>query len=188
MMATHEPGRKPRRRRLLLWAPALIFVVIGAVLAIGLTRDPEVLPSVLVGKPAPAFDLPPIPGRDDHGFSRADLGGQPMLVNVFASWCIPCRVEHPVLSGLAQEGVVLQGINYKDAPADVKAWLNELGDPFQHIGSDRNGRAGIEFGVYGVPETFVIDGDGQIVYRQVGPVQPQDLPKIRTILAELKQK
>ena len=96
-----------------------------------------------------------------------------MLVSVFASWCVPCRIEHPVVSRLAEQGVVVQGINYKDKPQDAKAWLAELGDPFAHIGADRNGRVGIDWGVYGVPETYVIDKDGRVAYRHVGPLQPQ---------------
>ena len=186
-MAELVASRRPRFR-LVLWAPVLLLAVIGAVLAVGLRRDPGALPSALVGKPAPSFSLPPIPGRDERGFSTADLGGEPMLVNVFASWCVPCRVEHPVLSRLAQGGVVLQGINYKDRPQDATAWLAELGDPFTRIGSDRDGRVGIEWGVYGIPETFVVDRERRIVYRHVGPMQPQDADKIRGLLAELGRK
>jgi cytochrome c biogenesis protein CcmG/thiol:disulfide interchange protein DsbE len=176
------------RLRLLVWAPVLLFAVVGILLAIGLTRDPETLPSVLVGKPAPAFSLPPIPGRDEQGFASGDLGGRPMLVNVFASWCLPCRAEHPLLSRLAETGVVIQGINYKDRPEDVRAWLAELGDPFEKVGSDQSGRVGIDWGVYGVPETFVLDREGRIVHRHVGPLQPQDLDRLRALLAELARK
>jgi cytochrome c biogenesis protein CcmG/thiol:disulfide interchange protein DsbE len=176
----------PARRRCLLFAiPLALFVSLAVFLALGLTRDPSTLPSALVGKPAPDFTLPPLEGRDEYGFSRADLGGRPMLVNVFASWCVPCRIEHPVISGLAEQGVVVQGINYKDQPADAKAWLAELGDPFQHLGADRSGRVGIDFGVYGVPETYVIDKDGRVAYRHVGPLQPHDVE--RTILPLLEQ-
>jgi cytochrome c biogenesis protein CcmG/thiol:disulfide interchange protein DsbE len=176
-----------RRRALLFLLPLLLFAVVGVFLAIGLTRDPSTLPSALIGKPAPAFALPPINGRDDHGFGRADLGGQPMLVNVFASWCVPCRIEHPVIGRLAEQGVVVQGINFKDKPEDAKAWLKELGDPFRHVGADRDGRVGIEWGVYGVPETYVIGRDGQIAYRHVGPLQPRDVEqKILPLLEKLK--
>jgi cytochrome c biogenesis protein CcmG/thiol:disulfide interchange protein DsbE len=155
-------------------------------LALGLGRDPQTLPSVLIDKPAPSFALPPLPGRDERGFSRSDLGGEPMLVNVFASWCVPCRVEHPVLEQLARDGVVIHAINYKDAPEDALAFLRALGDPFTRIGADRQGRAAIDWGVYGVPETFVIDRQGRIRYRHVGPLQPRDLERtIRPLLAEL---
>jgi cytochrome c biogenesis protein CcmG/thiol:disulfide interchange protein DsbE len=172
------PGR---RRAFLFLVPLALFLLVGVFLAIGLTRDPSTLPSALVGKPAPEFALPPLPGRDgEGGLSRADLGGEPMLVNVFASWCVPCRIEHPMLNRLAEQGVTIHAINYKDRPEDAKAWLAELGDPFRRVGSDRDGRVAIEWGVYGVPETFVIDKDGRIAYRHVGPLQARDLE--RTIL------
>lgn len=174
-----------RRRWLLFVVPLGMFLLVGVFLAIGLTRDPSTLPSALIGKAAPDFSLPPIEGRDGHGLSRADLGGRPMLVNVFASWCVPCRIEHPVISRLVEQGVVVQGINYKDRPEDAKAWLAELGDPFQHLGADRNGRVAIDWGVYGVPETYVIDKNGRIAYRQVGPLQPRDVE--RTILPLLEK-
>jgi cytochrome c biogenesis protein CcmG/thiol:disulfide interchange protein DsbE len=178
-------ARTPRRGWLYL-VPVLLFAAVGVFLALGLGRDPHTLPSVLIDKPAPAFALPPLPGRDERGFSSADLGGRPMLVNVFASWCVPCRIEHPVLDQLAREGVTVHAINYKDAPEDALTFLRALGDPFARIGADRQGRAAIDWGVYGVPETFVIDRDGRIRYRHVGPLQPRDLERtIRPLLAEL---
>ena len=180
--AAAQPGR---RRWLLFGVPLTLFLLVAVFLGIGLTRDPSTLPSALVGKPAPEFTLPPLEGRDQHGFSRADLGGKPMLINVFASWCIPCRIEHPLISHLAERGIAVPAINYKDDPAAAKAWLAELGDPFQHLGADRNGRVAIDWGVYGVPETFVVDKEGRIAYRQVGPMQPQDLE--RTILPLLEK-
>lgn len=175
----------PSRRLLLFGIPLALFLLVGVFLGIGLTRDPSTLPSALVGKPAPEFALPPLEGRDEHGLSRSDLGGRPMLVNVFASWCVPCRIEHPVIARLAQQGVAVQAINYKDRPEDAKAWLAELGDPYQHIGADRSGRVGIDWGVYGVPETYVVDKDGHIAYRHVGPLQARDVD--RTILPLLGQ-
>ena len=178
--------RRPAGRRLLFLLPVLLFALFAVFFAIGLTRDPSTLPSALVGKPAPEFALPPLEGRDGPGFSRADLGGRPMLVNVFASWCVPCRVEHPILARLAEEGVVVQGINYKDRPEAARAWLAELGDPFTRIGADRQGRVAIDWGVYGVPETFVVDQAGNIVHRHVGPLQARDVERtIRPLLAEL---
>ena len=175
----------PRRRLLLFGVPLALFLLVGLFLAVGLTRDPSTLPSALVGKPAPEFALPPLEGRDQHGLSRADLGGQPTLVNVFASWCVPCRIEHPQIARLAELGAVVHAINYKDRPEDAKAWLAELGDPFRHIGADRDGRVAIDWGVYGVPETYVVDKDGRIAYRHVGPLQPQDLE--RTVLPLLER-
>jgi cytochrome c biogenesis protein CcmG, thiol:disulfide interchange protein DsbE len=132
----------------------------------------------------PEFQLPALEGGD--GLSSEDLKGRVSLVNVFASWCVPCRVEHPVLMRLAEEGVPIFGINYKDPPDQAKAWLAELGDPFEKIGADRNGRVGIEWGVYGVPETFVVDAEGRIRHRHVGPIQARDLERtLLPILAEL---
>lgn len=183
---TTAPAGAGRRRIWLYLLPLAVFAAAAVFLAWGLTRDARVLPSALIDRPAPEFALPPIPGRDDHGFSRADLGGEPMLVNVWASWCVPCRAEHPIITRLAEEeGVIVHGINYKDQPADAKAFLDQLGDPFRYIGQDRDGRVGIEWGVYGVPETFVIDRDGRIRYRHVGPMMPRDIE--RTILPLLRE-
>lgn len=183
-MSTAVETRRTHRRLLFL-VPLAFFVVIAGFLAIGLTRDPGTLPSVLIGKSTPQFDLPPLPGRGDTGLSTADLSGGPMLVNMFASWCVPCRIEHPTLMRLKGMGVVIQAINYKDKPEDAAAFLADLGDPFTRIGSDRNGRVGIEWGVYGVPETYVIDREGRIAYRHVGPLQAGDVE--RTILPLLEQ-
>lgn len=175
-------------RRLLFIIPTLLFVAIAAMLAIGLSRDPAELPSALLDRPAPDFALPPLPGRDDHGFARSDLGGEPMLVNVFASWCVPCRVEHPLINRLAQDGITIHGINHKDKPEDALAWLAELGDAFTRVGADRDGKASIEWGVYGVPETYIVDARGTIVHRHVGPLQPRDVERtILPILERLKQ-
>ncbi len=171
-------------RRLLFVVPALVFVAIAGFLAVGLTRDPSNLPSALLDRPAPEFALPPLPGRDGSGFARANLGGGPALVNFFASWCVPCRIEHPVINRLAEAGVTVHGINYKDKPEDALAWLAELGDPFALVGRDQDGRVGIDWGVYGVPETYVIDADGTIVHKHVGPLQPRDVE--RTILPLLE--
>lgn len=175
-------------RRLLFIVPAVVFLVIAVFLAIGLTRDPAELPSALLDRPAPDFDLPPIPGRDEDGFSRDDLGGEPMLVNVFASWCVPCRIEHPLINRLAEDGIVIHGLNHKDQAENARAWLDELGDNFTRVGHDLEGRAGIEWGVYGVPETYVIDAEGVIVHRHVGPLRPEDVERdIRPILESLNR-
>ena len=171
-------------RRLLYLIPVAVFVAVGIGLAVGLTRDPGTLPSALIDRPVPTFHLPALEGGE--GFSSEDLKGQVSLVNVFASWCVPCRVEHPLLMKLAEDGVVIYGINYKDPADQAQAWLAELGDPFQKIGADRDGRVGIEWGVYGVPETFVVDAEGRIRHKHVGPIQPRDLEQsLLPILAEL---
>jgi len=136
----------------------------------GLFWGGDDLPSALLGKPVPDFALPPVLGREE-GLSTQDLIGHVSLVNVFASWCVPCRAEHPLFMELSATGEVpLYGINYKDPPEQARAWLDELGDPYTRIGADINGRAGIEWGVYGVPETYVITSDGTIAYRHVGPI------------------
>ena len=135
----------------------------------GLFRGGDDLPSALLGNPVPDFALPPVLGREE-GLSTQDLIGHVSLVNAFASWCVPCRAEHPLFMELNATGEVpLYGINYKDPPDQARAWLDELGDPYARIGADINGRAGIEWGVYGVPETYVI-ADGTIAYRHVGPI------------------
>jgi cytochrome c biogenesis protein CcmG, thiol:disulfide interchange protein DsbE len=175
-------------KRLLFILPALVFVVVGVGLAIGLTRDPSVLPSALIDREVPAFELPPIEGGEGPGFSSADLQGQVALVNVFASWCVPCRVEHPLLMALAEQGVAIYGINYKDPPGQALSWLEELGDPFVKIGADRSGRVAIDWGVYGVPETFVVDREGRIRHKHVGPLMARDLERdLLPLLAELQQ-
>lgn len=132
-------------------------------------RNPQELPSVLLDKPVPAFDLPALePGA--RGLASADLKGKPVLVNVFASWCAPCRAEIPRLQGLADAGVTVYGLAYKDDPEATRRFLAALGNPYERIGVDRDGRTAIEFGVYGVPETYVIDGSGTIRHRHVGEV------------------
>ena len=153
----------------LVVAPAVTFVLM-AFFAWGLFNRDEALPSAMLDKSVPEFSLPPVLGRDD-GLSTQDLAGHVSMVNVFASWCVPCRAEHPLFIELAEIGEVpLYGINYKDPPEQARAWLDELGDPYTRIGADRDGRVGIEWGVYGVPETYVIAADGTIAYRHVGPI------------------
>ena len=143
-------------------------------------KDASVGPPVLIDKPAREFSLPPLPGRE-KGLSRADLTqGEVSVLNVFASWCIPCRAEHPLIKRLSREAnVPVYGLNYKEkAPEDGVKWLDELGDPYAAVGMDLSGRTGIDFGVYGVPETFIIDGNGQIRYKHVGPVTVEVLEKV----------
>ncbi len=173
-------------RRVLFLLPVLVFAMIGVGLAVGLTRDPSTLPSALLDQPTPAFNLPPLPGHDGPGLSADDLkGGEVALVNVFASWCAPCRIEHPLLQRLADEGVAVYGINYKDRPENARAFLDELGDPYRRIGFDDTGRVAIDWGVYGVPETFVVNKEGRIVHKHVGPLMPRDVEN--TILPLVKE-
>jgi cytochrome c biogenesis protein CcmG/thiol:disulfide interchange protein DsbE len=150
--------------------PLGAFLVLVLAFGIGLTRDPSVIPSVLLGKPVPVFDLPPVEGRT-LGLSSTDLVGEVSLVNVFASWCTACRIEHPLFMRLNREHVVpIHGLNYKDKPDDAARWLDTLGDPCTRTGADRNGRVSIDWGVYGVPETFIVDAEGRIRFKHVGPV------------------
>ncbi|MEM9737017.1 MAG: DsbE family thiol:disulfide interchange protein, partial [Pseudomonadota bacterium] len=155
-----------------MFVPAIAAFLMGVLFFQQLFReDAESLPSTFIGKPAPEFALPPLNG--EAGFSTADLMGPgAKLVNVWASWCGPCRAEHPILMALAAEGVPIFGINQKDAPQNARAFLAELGDPYQLIGTDRDGRGSIEWGVYGVPETFVINGAGEVIYKHIGPISP----------------
>jgi cytochrome c biogenesis protein CcmG, thiol:disulfide interchange protein DsbE len=156
-------------RKLLYVLPALIFVGLAAAFYAGLGRDPSIVPSALIGKPAPNFALPALlDGKP--GVANADLKAKTVLVNMFASWCVPCRAEHPLLMRLASQGVPIYGIDYKDKPEDAKAWLGELGDPYQRLGADPTGTAALDWGVYGVPETFVVDQTGTIRFKQVGPL------------------
>ena len=184
-----EPPRSGSSLRW-LWAvlPIGVFAVIGWFLYEGLSLDPKEIPSVLINKPAPEFNLPALPGHE-NGLARSDLGGEPVLVNVFASWCVACRVEHPILMEMQKSGEVpIYGLNYKDQPNEAVGWLRKFGDPYDRIGSDINGRVGIDFGVYGVPETFVIDRNGVIVDKVIGPITPKILnEKLRPLLAELRK-
>ncbi len=149
-------------------APLIVFALLSVVFAIGLTLKPGEVPSVLIGKAVPEFALPPVSGRT-LGLSSADLAGEVSLVNVWASWCTECRKEHPVLMGLARRGAVpIHGLNYKDKPDDAREWLDELGDPYTRTGADVNGRVAIDWGVYGVPETFVVDARGRIAHKHIG--------------------
>ena len=180
-------GRRTKSRRLLFLIPVCAFLALAVALAWGLTRDPRELPSVLIGKAVPEFVLPPVQGRT-LGLSSVDLQGEVSLVNVFASWCTACREEHPLFMRLSASGVVpLHGLNYRDRPEDAASWLDELGDPYTRTGADRNGRVGIDWGVYGVPETFVVGPDGRIAYKHVGPVTAQALKEmILPLVARLR--
>ena len=176
------------RRRLLYAAPLVGFVGLAIAFGWGLTRNPQELPSALIGKPVPTFSLPPVQGRK-LGLSSADLKGEVSLVNVFASWCVACRAEHPLFMQLAANKIVpINGIDYKDAPQDAADWLDNLGDPYARTGADRDGRVAIDWGVTGVPETFVIDATGRVAYKQVGPITQEALDEtILPLIARLRQ-
>jgi cytochrome c biogenesis protein CcmG, thiol:disulfide interchange protein DsbE len=167
-----QAGAHPHLRYL---APLGVFVLLAVVLAWGLTHNPRTIPSALIGKPVPQFSLPPVQGRQ-LGLSNSDFVGEVSLLNVFASWCAACREEHPLFMRLKAEGVApIHGLNYKDQPENAARWLNTLGDPYTRTGADRDGRIAIDWGIYGVPETFVITKDGRIAHKHIGPVTSNDL-------------
>jgi cytochrome c biogenesis protein CcmG/thiol:disulfide interchange protein DsbE len=182
------PTRGMLRRRLLFAAPVFGFAGMAVLLGASLGGDPGKLPSTLIGKPAPTFDLPAVQGRK-LGLSSDDLRGQVSLVNVFASWCVACRAEHPLLLRLAVEKIVpIYGLNYKDEPADAARWLDAMGDPYTRTGSDRTGRVAIDWGVYGVPETFVVGADGRIARKFIGPLTERDIGEtILPLVARLRR-
>lgn len=161
-------------RLILFAAPLLALIALVAVFASTINRDPGLIPSVLIDKPAPQFDLPEVAGLDVPGFDTASLKGEVTVVNIFGSWCGPCRDEHPLLTALkAETGVRLFGIDQKDAPENAQKFLAELGNPYDAIGADANGRVSIDWGGYGVPETFVVNAQGIITYKHVGPLWPE---------------
>ena len=169
--ATIVDARQRSAMKVLRWSlPLAVFAVILAFLFVGLYRDPREVPSPLIGKPAPAFSLTEL-NKPDQRLTNVDMRGQVWLLNVWASWCVSCREEHPLLVALAKSNVVpVIGLAYKDNPADGIKWLASNGDPYRTSIVDRDGRVGIDFGVYGVPETFVIDKVGIIRYKQIGPL------------------
>ncbi len=198
-MTTAPDEAAPARRRLLLYLPLLAFLLLAGLFLYRLgAGDPSRLPSALIGQPAPATDLPALPGLVQNGvpvpgLDPAGFKGQVSLVNVWASWCVPCHDEAPLLMKLAGDGRFrLVGINYKDQPDNARRFIGRHGNPFGAVGTDANGRASIEWGVYGVPETFVVGRDGRIAYKLVGPItaanlQTQLMPAIEQALAAPKQ-
>jgi len=176
-------------RRILYLLPLIAFIAVAAWFAAGLQRDPNRIPSALIDRPMPEFALPPVADAGVPGLAAADIRGQVSLINVFASWCVPCRAEAPILMRLAhQPGVKLYGIAYKDKPADNLKFLREFGNPYAAIGDDASGRTGIDWGVYGVPETFVIDRDGRIRHKEVGALTPKSLNEtILPLIAQLSK-
>ncbi len=185
---TAAPKKRRIPRRLIFMAPLVVFAGLIALFIAGLGLDPSVVPSALLGKPVPEFNLPPIKGGV-LGLRSSDLKGKVSLVNVFASWCPACRIEHPIFMKLKARGIVpIHGINYKDKPDDVAKWLKRVGDPYTRTGADINGRVSIDWGVYGVPETFVITKKGRIAYKLIGPVTEKILnEKILPLVRKLQQ-
>ena len=190
-----DTARQSNSKRYISWVvvPLVIFVAMAVLFGLALrSGDPSTLPSALIGKLAPEYDFPALEGVQKNGqpiagFAYADhASGQPTVVNFFASWCGPCRLEHPVLKQLkSQTNVRMVGVNYKDKPPGGVRFLQKLGNPYDLVGADANGRGAIEWGLYGVPETFVLDGQGRIVYKHVGPVSEADLKE--KLLPAIKQ-
>lgn len=178
-MSEAGSGQKPRFRPVML-LPLVLFAGLAAIFLVRLksTTGPDVVPSVLIGKPAPEFSLPALAGAGVPALSRADLAGRLTLVNIFASWCVPCRQEHPVLEKIAKDSRIrLVGIDYKDKPANALALLNELGNPYAAIGVDEAGRTFIDWGAYGVPETYLVGADGIIAKKYIGPLTDETVAK-----------
>jgi cytochrome c biogenesis protein CcmG/thiol:disulfide interchange protein DsbE len=182
-----EPEAAARKRRPgVLLIPLIVFALLAAIFLVRLESGGDIsdIPSALVGKPAPEFDLAPLDGMDVPGLKRADLLGHVTLVNVFASWCGPCRLEHPQLAELAADrSIRVVGINYKDIGENARRFLGQLGNPYAAIGVDSRGRAAIDWGVYGVPETFIVGKDGTILKKFIGPILPQNLDAVKAALA-----
>jgi len=179
------PATPPRRRSLLMALPLVLFAALAALFWFRLgDRDPSRIPSALIGHPAPATVLPPVDGLVNNGaavpgLDPAAFKGKVSLVNVFASWCVPCHDEAPLLTEMAKDKrFQVVGINYKDAPDNARRFLGRYGNPFAIVGADGNGRAGIEWGVYGVPESFIVGRDGTIAYKLVGPVTPENIETV----------
>ena len=173
-------------RRLL---PFLVFLGLAALLWAGVRmnsgKDNSAIPSPFIGKPLPAFSLPVL-GDPARVLTDRDLRGKPYLLNVWGSWCVNCRVEHPQLEALSKRGVRVVGYNYKDLPADAQRWLAEFGNPYDTIVADEEGRAALDFGIYGAPETFLVDAQGIVRWKLVGPVTPELLrdelePRLRAV-------
>lgn len=168
-------------RRLIVLAPLAVFVALAGLFFIRLfAGDPSKIPSALIGQPAPEFTLPAVEGLTKDGASvpglaTGDLKGEVTVVNVWASWCLPCRDENPMLLELEERGYRVVGINYKDTAANARRFLGEFGNPFSAVGTDRRGMAAIDWGVYGVPETFIVDATGAIIHKHVGPFGARDL-------------
>jgi cytochrome c biogenesis protein CcmG, thiol:disulfide interchange protein DsbE len=173
-------------RRLYALVPLVGFVPLLMVFALGLGKDPSQTPSVLINRPLPPLALSSVwPNRAD--LVSSDFKGEPTLLNVFASWCAGCQVEHPQLMALKDQGVVIHGLDWKDKPSDGMNYLQTQGDPFSKTGSDPTGRTGIDLGVTGVPETFVIDHEGRVRYKHIGPISPEDWQRtLRPMLVRLR--
>ena len=197
---TDDGDVQPTKKRVFVaLLPLIIFAALAGIFTWQLLsgKNMQEIPSALIGRDAPQTDLPPLEGlrladgSPTPGLKGADLQGQVTLVNIWASWCVPCRDEHPQIMKLGQDPrIKVVGLNYKDAPENALEFLNSLGNPYDVVGTDRSGRAGIEWGVYGVPETFIVNREGKIVYKFVGPLSTESLikqfmPEVEKALAQM---
>jgi len=177
MSAPEKEAPAPRWRLWLVLLPVIVFAGLALMFWKGLSGTPNEIPSALINKPVPDFVLNPVDGLNAPGFRDEDLRkGKITVVNVWASWCAPCRIEHPLLSELAKRSdIQLFGMNYKDEPENAVRFLGTLGQPFAAVGADRDGRTAVDWGVYGVPETFIVDGNGMIRYKHIGPLTEESI-------------
>jgi len=191
-MSMKAEEQENRSRPWLVLLPLAVFLLLAGIFLAQLLsgRDNQTIPSALIGQPAPQTNLPPLEGMNLPGLDSGQFAGKVTLVNVWASWCAPCREEHPLLMQVAADGrVTLAGLNYKDKPENARRFLGDLGNPFDAIGTDGSGRTAINWGVYGVPESFLVGKDGRILWKHVGPFNPQSvrdelMPQIEKALAD----
>lgn len=175
-------------RSLKFVVPAILFAILGAFLMRGLSKDPREIPSPLIGRAAPAFTLPLL-AQPEQNWTPQSMAGKVWLLNVFASWCVPCLVEHPVLLQMSKQGTLpIVGFNYKDEPSSAGGWLAKHGDPYTVVVADRSGSVALDYGVYGVPETFLVDRTGIIRFKHVGPLTPEVVSgKLMPLMRELSK-
>ena len=176
-------------KRLVFILPVIAFVALVGFFAIGLTKDPKELPSQLIDRPLPAFDLPGIEAvaGGGPGFANTTLTGEPALLNVFASWCPACPQEHPVLTRISREGVPVYGIAWKDKPEKTRGWIARFGNPYRVIAADESGRTAIDLGITGAPESFIVDARGRVRYKVIGPISNEKWDKeLKPLMARLR--
>ena len=183
-----ESQKPARPRKIFVLLPLLLFLALAGLFLMQLLsgRDLTAVPSALIGQMAPKTDLPALVGLSLPGLNSTDFAGKVTLVNVWASWCAPCREEHPVLLELSKDQrFAIAGLNYKDKPENARRFLGDLGNPFKAVGVDQNGRTAIDWGVYGVPETFLVGKDGKVAFKHVGPLSPETV--VSTLMPEIEK-
>ena len=194
-VSTEPASGSSSKSNILKLAPVLIFAAMAGIFALALKKgDPSKLPSTLIGKTVPPLDYPAVQGlvrgeKPVPGFTHKDLAsGRVSIVNFWASWCVACVSEHPNLVALREKGIPIYGVDYKDSATNARRFLGRLGNPYRAVGTDRNGRKAIEWGVYGMPESFIVNGRGQIIYKHVGPISKEDIETTIMPLIERERK